>query len=147
MQFELAQYNLAKMKFPLESAQMSDFVANLERINSLADAAPGFVWRWQDDTDDATAMCPSEDKVLVNISVWKDISSLQNFVYRSAHIEIMRQRARWFEVMSRAHLVLWWVEQARRPTREEAQKKLLQLQEQGASAEAFTFQSTFPPPY
>ena len=34
---------------------MADFVANLDRINALAESAPGFVWRFQTDAGDATA--------------------------------------------------------------------------------------------
>jgi Domain of unknown function (DUF3291) len=41
----LAQVNIAKMKAPIESPIMADFVANLDRINALADAHEGFVWR------------------------------------------------------------------------------------------------------
>ena len=34
--YELAQLNVAIMREPLEPPSMSDFVANLERINALA---------------------------------------------------------------------------------------------------------------
>ncbi len=39
--YELAQLNIAEMKAPLESPLMADFVANLDRINALAEASPG----------------------------------------------------------------------------------------------------------
>ena len=41
--YHLAQLNIALMKAPLESPEMADFVANLERIYALAEAAPGYV--------------------------------------------------------------------------------------------------------
>ena len=47
--YELAQLNIALMKEPLESPGMADFVANLDRINALAESSPGFVWRLQTD--------------------------------------------------------------------------------------------------
>ena len=37
MDYALAQLNLAVMKYPLESGEMHDFTANLERINQLAE--------------------------------------------------------------------------------------------------------------
>jgi hypothetical protein len=43
--YHLAQLNIAAMHEPLESPSMADFVASLERINALAEQAPGFVWR------------------------------------------------------------------------------------------------------
>ena len=53
--YQLAQLNIASMLQPLESPGMADFAANLERINALAEASPGFVWRLQDEAGDATA--------------------------------------------------------------------------------------------
>jgi hypothetical protein len=32
------------------------------------------------------------ENVLVNMSVWRDVASLSNFVYKTAHVEIMRRR-------------------------------------------------------
>jgi hypothetical protein len=46
---QLAQVNVARMKAPLDSAEMSDFVARIAEINALADASPGFVWRFATD--------------------------------------------------------------------------------------------------
>ena len=39
---------------------MADFVANLERINALAEASPGYRWRLQSESGDATAFRPLE---------------------------------------------------------------------------------------
>ena len=94
--YELAQLNIALMKEPLESPRMADFVANLERINALAESSPGFVWRLQTDEGDATALRPLGEDTLVNLSVWKDVASLNKYVYQSAHVEIMRRRKEWF---------------------------------------------------
>ena len=70
--WELAQLNIAVMKEPLESPGMADFVANLDRINALAEASPGFVWRLQSDEGNNTAFRPLGEATLVNMSVWKD---------------------------------------------------------------------------
>ena len=43
--YQLAQLNVAAMKAPLDSPELKDFVDNLDRINALAEAAPGFAWR------------------------------------------------------------------------------------------------------
>jgi len=144
--FELAQLNIATMKEPLESPGMVDFVANLDRINALAEGSPGFLWRLQTDEGDATALRPLGDSTLVNMSVWRDIDSLNAFVYRSAHSEIMRRRREWFDRMRAAHLVLWWVPVGHRPTVTEATAKLDLLRAKGPTAGAFTFGNAFPPP-
>ncbi len=142
---QLAQLNVAEMKSPLDSPPMADFVANLERINALAEQSPGFVWRLKDG-DDATSIRPLGEQVLVNLSVWEDVAALSNYVYRSAHVEIMRRRREWFDRMKSAHMVLWWVPAGHRPTVDEAIARLAQLRAEGPSAAAFTFAQAYGPP-
>lgn len=79
--YQLAQLNIASMKAPLESPSMADFVDNLQRINALAEASPGYVRRLQDEAGDATALRPFGDDVLVNRSVWRDVQALSDYVY------------------------------------------------------------------
>jgi hypothetical protein len=144
--YELAQLNIAVMRAPLESPDMADFVANLGRINALADGSPGFVWRLQTDEGDATAMRPMGEDMLVNLSVWRDLDALAQFVYRSAHAEILRRRKEWFERMQEAFVVLWWVPGGHRPDVAEARLKLDLLRAKGPTADAFTFRHPFPAP-
>lgn len=144
--YELAQLNIATMHEPLDSPVMSDFVDNLDRINALAEQSPGFVWRLQTEEGDATALRPLGENILVNMSVWQDVASLNQFVYKSAHIEIMRRRKEWFERMREAYVVLWWLAQGSRPTVAEAAQRLALLRENGPSEDAFTFRHAYPAP-
>jgi hypothetical protein len=144
--YELAQMNIAVMKEPLEAPGMADFVANLDRINALAEASPGFVWRLQTDDGNATAMRPMGDDTLINISVWQDVAALNRYVYQSAHVEIMRRRKEWFQRMREAYVVLWWVRKGHRPATAEAIAKLEHLRAHGPSKDAFTFRHAFLPP-
>jgi hypothetical protein len=52
----LAQVNIGRLLAPLDSGQVADFVAALEPVNAVADAAPGFVWRLQTEDGNATAV-------------------------------------------------------------------------------------------
>ena len=143
----LAQLNVGVIKAPLDSAVMADFVANLDRINALAEASPGFVWRLQTPEGNATALRPTEDEnFLVNMSLWEDAESLRRFVYQSPHLAIMRRRAEWFERMVEAYLVLWWVPVGHRPTVEEALARLERLRAEGPTPHAFTFRKSFASP-
>lgn len=145
--YELAQLNIGVIKGPMDSPLMADFANNLERINQLAEASPGFVWRLQTEEGDATSIRPfGDENTIVNMSVWRDIESLNRYVYKSAHVDIMRRRKEWFERMPEAFLVLWWVPRGHRPTVDEAIAKLTLLRERGASAEAFTFRYPYPAP-
>lgn len=137
--YHLAQLNIATMREPLESPSMADFVANLDRINALADSAPGFVWRLKDEQGDATSVRPFGENILVNMSVWESIESLHDFAFRTAHTDIMRRRRDWFDRMEQAYAVLWWVVAGHMPTIEEAANRLSLLREKGPTADAFTF--------
>jgi Domain of unknown function (DUF3291). len=67
--YHLAQLNIGRILAPLDSPQLAGFVARLDEINALAEAAPGFVWRFQTEDGNATALRPYEDdRILVNFS-------------------------------------------------------------------------------
>src|SRR5262249_8510748 len=46
----LAQFNIARIRYPLDDQRMAEFVDNVTRVNGLADKIPGFVWRQQDES-------------------------------------------------------------------------------------------------
>ncbi len=143
---QLAQLNIARLFAPIDSPELADFVANLDRINALAEESPGFVWRLQTEEGDATSIDYFGNDIIVNMSVWDDIESLKKFVYESTHIDIMRRRQEWFEKTRERYMVLWWIPEGHVPTMPEAEEKLNHLKEHGATAEAFTFRDAFPAP-
>ena len=146
LQHQLAQLNIAKMKAPLDSPIMADFVANLDRINALAEQSAGFVWRLKDESGGATAMRPFGEDIIVNMTVWQDVVSLSDYAFKSAHVDIMRRRREWFERMPEASMVLWWVPKEHRPSVQEAKQRLDHLRQHGATPHAFTFKDTFAAP-
>ena len=145
--YELAQLNIGIVRGPMDSPVMAEFAASLARINALAEASPGFRWRLMTEQGDATAIRAFEDeRMLVNMSVWADLESLRQFVYRSAHAPVMRRRREWFERMPQAYLVLWWVPRGHRPSVEEAVARLEILRREGPGPRAFTFREAHPAP-
>ncbi len=139
--WQLAQLNIAQPLASLDSPVLSEFVENLDRINAMAEAAPGFIWRLVDMSDDDFVIFG--DDFIVNLSVWDSIESLHQFVYKSGHVEIMRRKKEWFERMPRAHMVLWWIPAGQFPTVDGANEKLLHLQKEGPTQKAFTFRQAF----
>lgn len=146
--YELAQLNIGIIRGPIDSPVMAEFVANLDRINELAESTPGFVWRLQTEEGNATAIrpYPENENMAVNLSVWADVDALRRFVFQSAHVEIMRRRSEWFVRMDEAFLVLWWVPKGHIPAIEEAKERLELLRHKGSTADAFTFRQAYPPP-
>lgn len=144
----IAQINIAAMRFPLDHAEMAPFVAQLDSVNALADGAPGFVWRLQDESGDATAIkAYAEENILISMSVRTGIEALFEFSYRTAHAEVLRARKQWFSNMEAASLALWWLPAGEIPTAGDGVARLEHLRQNGASAQAFTFKQRFEPPH
>jgi hypothetical protein len=144
MDFNLAQINIAKMLAPIDSPVMAEFVANLDGINLLAESSPGFVWRLKDDDNNATSIrAYDDDFIIVNMSVWDSAEALHNFVYGSMHVEIFKQRKKWFEKMSDMHMALWYVPKGYIPTAQDGVDRLNYLRDNGETPFAFTYRSKF----
>ena len=144
--YQLAQINIGRLKAPMDAPETAGFRDNLDRINALADAAPGFVWRLVGEGGNATDILMWDNPLmLLNMSVWTDIESLAAFVYRTDHRDVMRQRAAWFEKVE-TFMCLWWVPAGQVPTPREGIARLETLGRIGPSAEAFTFREPFPTP-
>ena len=145
--WHVAQVNIGRMLAPRGDRRVGEFYAQLDVINALADAAPGFVWRLQGDGNDATDLNPTPDPLLlINISVWTDQQSLFEFVYRTGHTRVMASHRQWFERSEAAYQALWWVAAGHLPDIDEALSKLWMLERYGPSPQAFTFKQPFPPP-
>ncbi|GHO49482.1 DUF3291 domain-containing protein [Ktedonospora formicarum] len=144
--YQLAQVNIGRMRAPLSDPLMEGFVNQLEPINALADNSPGFVWRLQSSEGDATSLRVYEDDmILINLSVWSSLRELSDFIYASAHRDVMKQRRQWFERFEGVYIALWWVPEGHIPTAEEAKERLEHLQEHGPTSYAFTYKQPFAP--
>ncbi|MFC7341327.1 DUF3291 domain-containing protein [Saccharopolyspora griseoalba] len=152
MTHELAQVNISRLLAPLDDPQLADFVSALAPVNAAADAARGFVWRLQTEDGDATAISAFDwdvggsAGVIVNLSVWRDVESLAEFVYGELHRQVLKRRREWFERMGEAHTACWWVPAGHRPSTREAEERIRHLREHGPAPHAFTLRTSFPPP-
>jgi hypothetical protein len=142
----LAQLNIGRLRAPLEDPRIDGFRTNLERINALAEASPGFVWRLQDESGDATGIKVFDDDLeIINLTVWTSIDALADFAYRSGHRQILRRRREWFEPPSLPILCLWWIPEGTLPSPAEALARLEHLRAHGPTPLAFTFRHRFEP--
>lgn len=144
----LAQCNISRLLAPLDSPQIEPFVAQLARINALAEAAPGFIWRLKTPAGDATSIRIFDDPlIIINLSVWESIDALMAFTYRTDHAQVMRGRTDWFERHTSPSLALWWVPaDGPMPDAAEIRARLDHLKAHGPSSVAFTFQERYAPP-
>ena len=147
MDWRLAQINIGRLIAPLDDPRVAGFVAQLDPINALADSAPGFVWRLQSHSGNATDVVYGDDPaVIVNMSVWESFETLRDFVYSSKHVQVFRDRAQWFEKPALPPYCLWWVPAGHLPSLEEGRERLEHYQKHGATPYSFWFSQRYPVP-
>lgn len=149
MAYQLAQINVGRiLGINIDDPIMQEFVDNLDRVNRLAESSEGFVWRLQDDTNNATSFNPYDDaQIIINISVWADVESLKKFVYQTAHVDFLKRKKEWFTKFDQAHTAMWWIKAGDYPSVTQAVERLRYLQTNGNSTRAFNFQSPQPKPH
>ena len=112
----LAEFNIARIRYPLDDPRMAEFVDNVARVNALAEQIEGFVWRLQDESGHAMNMTVYGDPTLLpNLTLWENEAALERFVWQTLHGRFYRRREDWF-VPIETPLVLWWVPAGHRPS-------------------------------
>jgi hypothetical protein len=137
----LAQFNIARIKYPLDDPRMREFVENVDRLNNLADTLPGFVWRLKDESGHAMNMTVYGDPaILPNLTVWESAEALERFVFKTLHGRFFQRRETWFE-QPEPTLVMWWVPAGDKPTLDEGIARLDHLKAHGPSDHAFGWEN------
>lgn len=141
---QLAQLNIAQAKYPLDAPQIKEFVDNLERVNAIAEASDGFIWRLIGDGNNATDIQAfSDPNIIVNMSVWSSIEALKAFMFKTDHRSFMRKKQQWFEPMNQANYALWWLDDGELPTVDDGIVRLEHLRCYGESPYAFSLKVPF----
>ena len=142
--YHLAQVNIARAKAPLDDPLMAGFSAQIEGVNAMADAAPGFVWLWKSEEADEPAS--DDPRLLFNLSVWESLEALRDYVYRGADTASFAARKNWFHPSQGPHLALWWVPAGHVPSTGEALARLDFLANHPPGPASFTFRQAFDAP-
>ena len=139
----VAQINIARFRTDKDDPANAEFMAALDDVNAAAEGSPGFVWRLVGDGNDATdvEVVPGDPRLIVNMSVWRDVASLEAFAYRhTGHRAVLSRRKEWFEAMEPA-FALWWIDAGHQPTVAEGVSALEELRRAGPGDRVFTFGS------
>jgi GNAT superfamily N-acetyltransferase len=145
MKRHLAQLNIATLRHPMDDPRIADFANGLAVVNGAGEQSPGYVWRLQSDSGDATDIQAFDDPlVIVNLTVWESMEALKAFAYRGIHRDFFRRRAEWF-VAGSTRTALWWMPAAGLPTVDDAKQRLDFIAAFGASPYAFEMGQSQPP--
>jgi hypothetical protein len=140
----IAHFNLARLRAVPGDSLVAEFVDNTPAVNAVAEAAPGFIWRWSDDSGKVSAEAAYEgidgDPLLAaSMSVWESAAALGAFVFRGPHGSYLRRRAEWFEPNVGANYVIWPCGREERPTVDEGMARLARLRSNGPGPEHMDF--------
>jgi hypothetical protein len=143
----LAQINIGMLVAPIDDPRVADFVSQLDPVNKLAEQSPGFVWRLQSESGNATDVPYNDDPtMLVNMSVWESLETLKAYVYGSRHLGVFRDRQKWFQKLDLPHYCLWWVPVGHIPAVAEGRERMEHYQKHGSTPEACWFSEFYPAP-
>ncbi|WP_084397854.1 DUF3291 domain-containing protein [Henriciella aquimarina] len=141
MTMHLAELNVGRLIAPPGDPRVKDFMDNLDLINGLGKRMPGFVWMMEGSGEPGTGNTETkiggDPQLVSNLTVWKDVKSLERFVWGTIHKRFYERRADWFEVLGEMHFVMWWVPEGHQPTLEDALARLEMRRQHGDSEEAF----------
>lgn len=154
MSHHLAQVNIARMRGNPSVPIMSGLVARIDEMNRLAEQSQGFVWRLPGSEATFEALRTFEsyfvpfepERLFYNMSVWASVEDLRHYVYKTAHVKMLRDKDAWIEHFDRAHLALWWIPVGSVPTIGESAERLRSIYEHGATSYAFDFRTCYPEP-
>lgn len=134
----IAQFNIGKIRYPLDDPRMKDFVDNINLVHKVAENIGGLIHRIQDESGNALNIKLYDDPNIVpNLTVWKDVDTLKRFVYNTVHRNFMNRRSEWFLPVAGPKNVMWYVDYI--PVMQEGVERLEYLTKFGNSSVAFDF--------
>jgi len=131
------------LNFQAQTIQTKIYMYHLAQIN----VAQMIGVNINDPVMNATSFNPyNDEQIIINISVWENIASLENFTYKTFHTDFLKRRKEWFVKYGKVHFAMWWIKQNDLPTIDESVKRIAHLQENEPSEYAFNFKTRFPKP-
>ena len=138
----LAVFNWGRLRYDWDDPRVADFADNLDRVNAVAERAPGFVWYLPGDEMEAAQLDPDgplggDPRLACTLSVWETIAQLKDFAFATIHNRFYRRREEWFDADQGPRLVMWHIAADHRPDVAEAMERRAVLEHRGETAEAF----------
>ena len=133
----IAQFNIARARWPLEDPRMAEFTNSVYRMNALAKRSPGYIWRLEDEEGPDAPKFPGDPLMTFTLSVWQDVDALRAFTWNTIHKRFRMRNAEWFQPLGQAYLAIWPVPEGHRPDGREALGMLDLLRREGPSDRVF----------
>ena len=115
----LAQLNIGRIRYEVDDPRMADFVDNLDDRERARRAHRRLRLALSGRRAATRSTCGPTTAIrmmAVNMSVWENVESLEQYVWQTVHKRFYGRRHEWFETMAERYLVMWWVPAGHRPT-------------------------------
>ncbi len=140
----LAQANIATFRWHIDDSRMRGFTERIQPVNQLAEQTDGFVWRYVESYTPRDIEEPWNNPLLFfNMSVWRNVDSLKDFLRSPEHVEMMRNKTDWIVPAAIPSLALWWIDGTTRPTIDDAIQAFASLAKLGDTDAAFSINSVY----
>lgn len=138
----LAVFNWGRLRYAWEDPRVADFADNLDRVNAIAERAPGFVWYLPGDEMEAAQLDPDgplggDPRLACTLSVWESVARLKEFAFGTIHKVFYQRREEWFDGDQGLRLVMWHIKAGERPDVAEAMARRALLERKGETTDAF----------
>ena len=139
----VAVYAFGIFKYPKEYDKISEFYRISIPIFNAAENHIGFIRRVRSPDSSPSPRFFDRKKhyhAATTLTVWADLSSAHDFIYRGLHATILGKGNDWFLLSDCwPNYVLWWIDSNRIPTREDACARIEHLHNYGSTPYAFNF--------
>ncbi|MCX4091984.1 DUF3291 domain-containing protein [Nocardia sp. alder85J] len=89
-------------------------------------------------------VAPGRDRRSSTLSIWRDITTVRNYVYSGLHRDALKRRTDWSDPTTRTpNHAAWWIPSDRIPTWSDAVARLEQLHTEGPTPNTFTLRTAF----
>lgn len=138
----LAELNLGVLKYDWDDPLVKDFSDGLDLVNGIAMRSPGFVWMMDEEAMEFEQNRPDgvmggNPRTASTMSIWKDVASLEHFVWQTVHKRFYDRKAEWYDHTDALRFVMWWVPEGHRPDMAEGMARFQHLDTHGDSDHAF----------
>jgi len=147
----LAQYHIVQANFgewdmsQFSPQRFQEFSHLGGHIMQHADPSSGFIWAAGTSfyEDQNVSKVFNNPAVILNLSVWRDLAALKEFVYTGNHLVALKNSKSWFKKLDGRVYALWWIKAGELPTIELAKSKIDLINAIGPSPDAFDFNTGF----
>ncbi|WP_088072689.1 DUF3291 domain-containing protein [Gottfriedia luciferensis] len=139
-------YTVGRLKHPYDHSASREFFSVGNDVFRQATKSGQLIEAFQHDgVTFSNETIEGEGYPILTLTVWKSLQSLYRFTYSGHHKQALRDRNKWIEPYQEKHLsyVVWWTEDLKDVTWEEAFKRYNYYIQNGPTPFAFDFKQAF----